>query len=938
MIKYIKQNAFKSIMRGKIAIIMTVIFLFSVLSVFSLTSYPQIGGQNSQFKTGTGFFNSELTVVDDYTKSLTNGKFVPLVDDLDGDGVDEIVVVDSNVLRLFQDKTLDILAGTTITAVNERYSPPIIFDIDGDSEKEIIIAGQDTEEIWVFHWNGATLNKEFTLSYSSLGSHINGEVMLSCGQVQECVMFYSDVIENDDTTANYGNRNYSSVFFNTGGFGNVLTLETTLGNSQQRAFCSPKIPEVQYQDYDVDGEVEYIASFLDYVRFQTAGGEQETYYLDYVSINRSTASLPSSVFSQVTLSSAFHNGASRLSQVNAKDGTLYKVDLNVGNFYLNFSSDLGANPILRVFGNNDDTKPILVYRQNDTSRLIGNFTITSATSVWHNLTLNVSEENLRNIMFVISYAGSSKSDIDYIVADRVYTTTTTIYNLTKERSLSNTVGNILQTSSNSFASCNGSVRLSGASSDTNAGAGSILTSPLVSDLASNSGLETVVGYMNSGTTFNMKIYQSTGATESSALIDTSPDIADADGTLVSNPFLADVFPDNVADEYCVIGYRETFNIVDVLCDSEYTTRNGDDTIEFFYEALEYNISRAYGKYNSIAHSTQQSTATLDGGNPSEILNSYGVFEITHDDCDVAGCGIASCTFNLCAMDKIFDVPVDDLAMISVDAQNSGREDLIGLTSTNIWYFDDGFSNSPAIIDAYQINPCIDSTWKANTTVEARITPTDADGDTVSARAVIYDGLNFSQDSGWSSYSSSGATFTFSFIASELVSTGTMILYARDSVNPSEPDSIPITFSVSTSGVEYGDCKTTIDVEQVENATGNLSGGQIVDYDSNVALDSVLAIKNSALGRGLSVQIIWLVIMFVLGAGVVFAMVTGMKDLITTHPNLAVGVIGLVFFVLEVIMTIIGALLHILNVGVVIVLVMTELFVVVMAVRRLGTGG
>jgi hypothetical protein len=943
MVKYINESALKTIMKAKISILGIMIFLMFSLSTVALDSYPMIGGQNSQFKTGTGFFNEQLLSVNDYTKTLTSGQFVPLVDDLDGDGANEIVVVDANVLRLFQNKELTIKAGITITPTVEPLSPPIIFDVDGDGVKEVIIAGQVTENIYVFHWNGVSLVKEFELSYSALAGHTDGEVQLRCGQTQECMMFYTDIRENTATGSPFGTRTVNAVFWNTGGFGAVSTLETTLGSSQQRVFCMPKIPEVQYADYDSDGEDEYVFSVLDYIRFASSGSTTETYYLDYVSVNRSTASLPLTSYSSIFLTSAIHNGASRLAQVNVLDGTNYKADLDVTDFQLNFSTDLGVNPIIHFYARVDDGKPIYIYRRNDTgyTQSLGNFTVSIAGFNWYNVTLNNTNSDLRDIVLHHSgLAGSDKTDFDYIFARRVFTRTTTLYNVTKERSLAYTPSDVLIPSAYSYASCNGTIRLSGTSVDVNQGASSILTSPLVADLSTNSGLETVIGYMVNGLEFKMRTYQSTGTTEGTAYLDQSPDFSDADGTLVSNPFLADVFTDNTADEYCVIGYRETFGIVDVLCNSLLTTRNGNDDIEYFYHADEYNVTRAYGKYNVIAHSTQQSTVTIEGGNPSEVLSTYGILEVTDEDCDFVGCPIFSCStsFNQCMLNKIFDVPVDDLAMISVDAEKTGREDLLGITSTNLWYFDDGYSNSPAIISSYQINPCIDSTWKANTTVEARIVVTDVDGDSVSARAVLYDGTNYSQDSGWSSDSSSGATFVFSFTASNIVSTGLLTLYGRDTVNPSNPDSIPITFSVSTSGVEYGDCKTIVVVTQVTNVTGNLSQGQIVDLDSNVITDPLLAIKNSALGRGLSLQIIWLIVMLVLGGGIVFAMVTGMKDIIASHPNLAVGVIGLVFFILEVVLTVIGALLHILNAGVIIVLVMTEVFVVVMALRRLGTGG
>jgi len=78
----------------------------------------------------------------------------------------------------------------------------------------------------------------------------------------------------------------------------------------------------------------------------------------------------------------------------------------------------------------------------------------------------------------------------------------------------------------------------------------------------------------------------------------------------------------------------------------------------------------------------------------------------------------------------------------------GLSDLLVMTTSNLWYLDDGFANEPGEILSYTVDPCLDNVWLLNTTVEVRIVATDENSDDVQVRVVLYEGTAFEQDSNW----------------------------------------------------------------------------------------------------------------------------------------------------------------------------------------------
>jgi len=203
-------------------------------------------------------------------------------------------------------------------------------------------------------------------------------------------------------------------------------------------------------------------------------------------------------------------------------------------------------------------------------------------------------------------------------------------------------------------------------------------------------------------------------------------------------------------------------------------------------------------------------------------------------------------------------------LISVDVSKETLEDMIALTSANLFYMDDEYQNSAPEIIEYTINPCLNSVWKQNTTVQVSIKATDPDNDNIFYGIVGYKGDSNEQSSN-SSPVGSGIEVTQSFIANKTVGSGTLQLQARDIFNNiTNVDIIDVTFSVASNGVSLNDCETVVDVsaeEEEQNVTENvvtaISPTNPVTRGTNVLAETF----------GLSSSLIWILLMIIIAGSV-----------------------------------------------------------------------
>lgn len=430
-----------------------------------------------------------------------------------------------------------------------------------------------------------------------------------------------------------------------------------------------------------------------------------------------------------------------------------------------------------------------------------------------------------------------------------------------------------------------------------------ITSPLVADVSSSfADDELVIGLGYDSDEFKMYSYQHDGT-----FIDDYPEVTQANGEIFSNVMLFNAFEDTGNVDFCVTGYATLADELNLACGSIETS--GVQTREYEYAGITsiFNITDSYQYYNPLAHSVQYSEIITDGENLNELITAYGVFSL-----DTTGTN---------TLDLEYTNPKGNSVIIPVDLEQVGLEDLLVMTTTNLFYLDDGFTNTKGQITAYSINPCIDAVWKENTTVNVQIEVSDIDDDNVFAYSSLYDNSLFERNE-TSANASSGTTFSFFFTANETIANGLLTLEGYDVENPTNPDSIPLSFSVSSQGVEYGDCVTNVEIALVED-DGVVSPTD--PQDDNIITTGIQDI-DELFNFGLGSTLLYLIIMAVV-AVTIWTTNTGAESRHTF------GIIGIVMTI----MLIIGAILGFISTGIVITLVVISLLILALFIRNMFTG-
>lgn len=329
------------------------------------------------------------------------------------------------------------------------------------------------------------------------------------------------------------------------------------------------------------------------------------------------------------------------------------------------------------------------------------------------------------------------------------------------------------------------------------------TSPLVYnfDGATSNGLETIIAFSEDNNEFVMQSFDKTGTK-----IDDYPEIFQADGEIVSNVMRTNAFSDTGIEDFCVVGYDNTDEELDILCASM-TTGKTPQTREFILDVSDYydgNIS--YNTYNVISHTAQHDDSLTDSTDLSEIVTTYGIGRLNWDRVCRTQIGA-----NIYCYDLLYENPKGPGVVISDDVMNTSRDDLLILTSTNLWYMDDSYVNTPPTLTNYYFNPCLDGVWKQNTTVEMRAKVNDADDDTVRVKFNLYENQPFNKTSGWSSNVSEDTTFTASFTADNVTGSGYIASIEYSDTGSNAIIKSNYTFSVGLNGFEFNDCTTDVTV-------------------------------------------------------------------------------------------------------------------------------
>ena len=399
--------------------------------------------------------------------------------------------------------------------------------------------------------------------------------------------------------------------------------------------------------------------------------------------------------------------------------------------------------------------------------------------------------------------------------------------------------------------------------------GRFFSSPLVFDAVTGGEPEIIQAYNVDTNSYVIRIYDDIGSS-----LDVFPSIITSDGQLISNLFRADIFEQNNKD-FCVMGYCTTEfggclnNELNLLCGTKSNSFAFQDSIIFDFDTNElFNITQTAGLWNVITHSGQHSQIETQGGvDTSEILNAYGVFQLDFS-------GVLCTLFAFCTLDLLFENPQGDSVLIASDVERVGQEDLLVLTSTNIIYIDDKFTNSPASIastnDAF--NPCINAgTIRINTTTTIQFIVNDDNeppNDIVSARLLLYADLPNEQDTGFVN-GSAGQTFSFSIdqngnnlLYNQTVTNGIIRLEAFDPIGNPLLDTIDKRFSVGINGVEFNDCSNDLVIVPVDDVNVSITGAGFLAEgatEANTIRDATNSLSNIT---GLGGATLWLILMFI----------------------------------------------------------------------------
>lgn len=219
------------------------VFLIFLIPVFGESLYPSLGGEGDDFSSDSSRFTTGVNAFV-RAKSLDASRHHPLVGDMDGDGVDEIVVYDSGIFKVFSGSTLNFEIAYDPLGLSGG-SNDILFDIDGDNFTELIFSNNSQNSIVIAEYNGTHIYSE---KIHLIAFPFNNNAVFGCGALEECVAVYYDGTNFDlrGVTFNSSQRRDSWIFVN--GLGpECLTHSRDFGIG----------------DYDNDGEIEYVFTFYD---------------------------------------------------------------------------------------------------------------------------------------------------------------------------------------------------------------------------------------------------------------------------------------------------------------------------------------------------------------------------------------------------------------------------------------------------------------------------------------------------------------------------------------------------------------------------------------------------------------------------------------------------------------------------------------------------
>jgi len=259
----------------------------------------------------------------------------------------------------------------------------------------------------------------------------------------------------------------------------------------------------------------------------------------------------------------------------------------------------------------------------------------------------------------------------------------------------------------------------------------LFSSVLVQDTSVlNPGKETTLLYQSGADQFQIISYDSGG----NKLYEEPGGIYYVSGETPGGVMLSSAFEDTGEVDVCGFIVSKQFNNIKLICYSS-DTNNDHQTRLYTFDINNgsLNISVPSPLYSGAVHSFD-----VEGleNTINEVVTPYGVFKLLPETCEYD-------IFNgmdICEMDILYynHLQVEN-AVIPVDANKTGYEDLVFITDQNIYYVNDQFVNTQAnFTGTTTIDPCMLSQQaKINTTIQIVTTISDIDGDNVNLTAILY---------------------------------------------------------------------------------------------------------------------------------------------------------------------------------------------------------
>ena len=440
--------------------------------------------------------------------------------------------------------------------------------------------------------------------------------------------------------------------------------------------------------------------------------------------------------------------------------------------------------------------------------------------------------------------------------------------------------------------------------------GNFYTSPLVAEVNGEAGLETIIGINNDAQDFRIHVFDFEGDE-----LDQHPSFFEADGEIISNVMISNVFGDTGTTDYCVLGSDDDDQQLNLLCGSQ-LTGNIVQSVEFKFNIDgSLNITKDFPKQNVMAHMAQHSNAQIEISgegetDTTELVTPYGVFRLNDD------------TFNgsffIKNLDLIFANVVGDSSCIQVDAQKQGSDEFICIEGNQIFFINDGVDNAPALITKRTFQPCVvDSIIKENETLQVLITVTDQNPsplsqDTVSSNVTIY----FEDENSISSQvenTLSGQIHPHSFVLNKSITGGIIRMEGFDSENTDNKDIKVQSFTVASNGIEFGDSTCTI--ESVPDVIATVEDATLTE---DATSNSIINPLNTIIGlTGLGGTTLWLFGMMIMAVLIWFEGARFSSGMVT------LGAIA----IFEVLALILGARLGIMSTALVVTIVVVGVVII-----------